>query len=201
MERVRSNISRDLHDEIGANLTNISYLSLLAQKNVNEPVQVSGLLNRIYDDSRTVSESMREIVWSINPDNDTLEKALPRMLHYATEMLEAKGIHVQATLPDKVENIQLSMEQRRDLYLIFKEAINNLAKHSLASNAKIHFSYSDGIISMRIEDNGKGFGITGFSESNGIKNMQERARRHSWGIDISSKPSSGTSIAVEAKIA
>lgn len=199
--QIRSEISRNLHDEVGANLTNISLSSLLAKKQLHNEYAVSQLLERIYQDSQTVSEAMREIVWSIDPSIDTLGDALPRMLHYASKLLEANNIELQAEIPPAVEDIKFSMQQRRDIYLIFKEAVNNMARHSQATAAFIHLSEKRNTFIMTITDNGRGFDTGAVTISNGLKNMRERAREHSWQLDIRSGAATGTTIVLYAGIA
>lgn len=200
-EQMRSEISKNLHDEVGSALTNISLGSLLAQKQLHNEGSVSRILERIYQDSQNVSESMREIVWSINPKIDTLGEALPRMLHYASELLEAKGIELQAEIAPAIENLKLTMQRRRDLYLIFKETVNNLAKHSQATQVIINFHLLDNTLIMIVSDNGKGFDMTVPLINNGLKNMQERANTHQWQLNINSKPGAGATITLKARIA
>jgi len=200
-EQMRAEISRNLHDEVGSTLTNISLGSLLAQKQLHQEGPVHKLLERIYQDSQTVSQTMREIVWSINPNIDTLGEALPRMLQYASELLEAKGIELQAETAHEIEHLKLTMQQRRDLYLIFKEAVTNLARHSQAQHAGIRFRLLDDTLLMTISDDGAGFSKTGSFMSNGLKNMLERAKIHQWQLNIQSEPGTGTTLILKAIIA
>lgn len=183
-EQMRNEISRNLHDEVGSTLTNISLGSLLAQKQLQKDSPAGRLLERIYQDSQSVSQTMREIVWSINPKIDTLGEALPCMLQYASELLEAKDIVLNAETAPGVERIRLTMQRRRDLYLIFKEAVTNLARHSDATHAHIRFKLEGDMLVMTIADDGKGFGATIPLMSNGLKNMKERAASHRWRLDI-----------------
>lgn len=200
-EQIRAEISRNLHDEVGSTLTNISLGSLLAQKQLQGEGPVNKLLERIYQDSQTVSQTMREIVWSINPKIDTLGEALPRMLQYASELLEAKNIELEAEIAPEIEQIKLTMQRRRDLYLIFKEAVTNLARHSNAGRAAIRFHLSANILTMTVADNGAGFnGSTSFT-GNGLKNMKERAENHQWQLTIQSHPGEGTTLILKAVIA
>jgi signal transduction histidine kinase len=144
---------------------------------------------------------MREIVWSINPKIDTLGDALPRMLHYASELLEAKDIELKAEITPEIESVKLNMEQRRDLYMIFKETVNNLAKHSKATQVNIQFELVDKKLIMVVSDNGTGFDTRAPLLNNGIRNMQERAQGHRWKLDIQSVFGAGTTITLKAQIA
>ena len=200
-ERMRAEISRNLHDEVGSTLTNISLGSLLAQKQLQHEGPINKLLERIYQDSQTVSQTMREIVWSINPNIDTLGEALPRMLQYASELLEAKGIDLQAETAPEIEHIRLTMQERRDLYLIFKEAVTNLARHSAARHAGIRFRLLGNTLMMTISDDGAGFAKTVSFMSNGLKNMLERAKNHQWQLNVQSEPGTGTTLTLKAIIA
>jgi signal transduction histidine kinase/ligand-binding sensor domain-containing protein len=200
-EQIRNEISKNLHDEVGSTLTNISLGSLLAQKQLQQDGFVRPLLERIYQDSQTVSQTMREIIWSINPKIDTLGEALPRMLQYASELLEAKNIELQADITPQIEQLKLTMERRRDLYLIFKESVNNLARHSDAQHARISFQLLGPVLVMTIADDGAGFIQNLDSTGNGLKNMKERAARHRWELDLNSRPGAGTTLVVRAIIA
>ena len=191
---IRSEISRNLHDEVGANLTNISLSSLLAQRQLSNQGAVSSILERIYQDSQLVSESMREIVWSINPEIDTLGEALPRMLHYASNLLETNRIELKAEIIPEVERLRLTMRQRRDFYLIFKEALNNMVRHSKATRALVQFYLSGRSLCMKIADNGTGFDAATNTPGNGLKNMRERARQHHWKLEVWSRFQQGTTI-------
>jgi signal transduction histidine kinase len=200
-EQIRSEISRNLHDEVGSMLTNISLGSLLAQKQLTGDSPVNRILDRIYLDSQNVSQTMREIVWSIDPRIDTLGEALPRMLHYASELLEAKNIELEAEIVSGIEHVKLSMEERRDLYLIFKEAVNNLAKHSKATHVKVNFQLPGHALVMTISDNGIGFDRSLSPHGTGLKNMKERAEKHHWQLTMQCGSGKGTTIVLKAQIA
>lgn len=199
-EQIRSEISKNLHDEVGSTLTNISLSSLLAQKQLQKDSLATPILERIYQDSQNVSEAMREIVWSINPKIDTVGEAFPRMLHYASELLEAKNMELWVKMAPEIEQIKLTMQQRRDLYLIFKEAVNNLAKHSNATQVTINFQLPGKTLVMIIADNGTGFDMETAKKSNGLKNMKERAQNHHWNLNIQSEQGMGTTVKLEAEI-
>jgi anti-sigma regulatory factor (Ser/Thr protein kinase) len=200
-EQIRSEISRNLHDEVGSTLTNISLTSLLAKKQLPNEGPVHRILDRIYEDSQSVSEAMRDIVWSINPKIDTLGESLPRMLRYSSELLEAEDIEVKAEIASDIEQVKLTMQQRRDLYMIFKEAVNNLAKHSKATEVSIRFHLVNNKIVMIIADNGVGFDMNAPLINNGLRNMRERAKNHRWLLHLLSEPGAGTTITLTTQIA
>jgi signal transduction histidine kinase len=196
-ELVRSEISKNLHDEVGSNLTNISLSSLIAQQQLQDTKVLNRTLQKIYEDSQTVSEAMREIVWSINPKIDTIGDALPRMLRYASELLETNNIELRAEIMPGVEQLKLNMKERYDAYLIFKEAINNIVKHSKACVARVKFLIEDNNLVMMIADNGKGFNTNDPLANNGLRNMRERAQSHKWDLKIASENGVGTTITLK----
>lgn len=200
-EEIRSEISRNLHDEVGSILTDISFSSLLAQKQFQGNAPARALLDRIYNDSQMVSQAMREIVWSINPQIDTLGDALPRMLQYSSALLEAAGIELDVETDNEIEDIKLNMQRRRDLYLIFKEAVSNLAKHSGATRAAVSFRLKGKMLIMTIEDDGSGFDMTAQLMNNGIRNMQERATKNDWQLSLQSQRDKGTVLELKLSIA
>lgn len=198
-DMMRNEISKNLHDEVGSNLSNINLSVLLAQKHLHDKTVLKKLLQRIYEDSRTVSDSMREIVWNINPNTEHLGNVFPRMLHYASEILEAKNIDLQATISPLAEGLKLNMKERYDVYLIFKEAINNIARHSEAKHVQIQFNSLHSNLQIIIIDDGKGFDYDTVFINSGLKNMQERAKSHNWEIKIQSMPDAGTTILLHTK--
>lgn len=200
-EQIRREISRNLHDEVGSTLTNISLGTLLAKKQLQKEGAVSHILERIYEDSQHVSESMREIVWSINPKIYTVGETFPRMLHYASELLEARNIELGVEMSPAIDHLKIPMQQRRDLYLIFKEAVNNLAKYSRATKAMIKFQMQENNLVMIIADDGAGFNTSISGSGDGLKNMQERAETHHWKLSIESATGNGTTITLRTQIA
>lgn len=199
LEKMRSRISHDLHDDIGSHLTNIGMMSQIARQNRQDLVQQNVWLERIQEESQTISQSMREIIWNINPDNDSLQEALPRMLRYASGLLENKNIIVQASIPD-LNGIKMDMEKRRDLFLIFKEIIHNIVKHSGAKQTVIAVNLDDKMFQLRVADDGKGFEKGHLAFQNGLHYMWQRAEKHHWKLKVGSTPGKGTQINLEMKI-
>lgn len=191
LEKIRSNISHDLHDEIGSRLTNISMMSMIATQLEPDNTKTGEWLERIKEESQAVSQNMREIVWSVNPNNDSLEEALPRMLRYTTDILEAKGIEVKVSIAD-LHGIKMDMEKRRDLFLLFKEAIQNVLKHAEATSIAINMNVKENFIFLNIIDDGKGFEPGTLPFVNGLAYMKQRALQHHWNFEIHSKIGVGT---------
>lgn len=200
MQEMRNNISRDLHDDIGASLSNINILNELAKRNMGQPDKSKGYLSKASDDIQRISESLSDIVWNINPKYDDLQNLFIRMKRYAADMLDGKNINGEFDFPDNIPDISLSMTQRRDLYLIFKEAINNLTKYSKANNAEVRVVAKENRIELLVKDNGKGFDRKSIQSGNGLQNMEQRAKAIGADIDIFSKPGEGTTIKMEMKI-
>jgi signal transduction histidine kinase len=195
-ERLRSNIARDLHDEMGSTLTSINILSKVAMDESRSAEEVLMYLQKIKDHSSNMMESMSDIVWAINPTNDSLEKMILHMREFAAEMLEPAGIQFAMEVRGPVEKWVLNAEERKNLYLIFKEAINNAVKYSGASSLLIALQVSDRELVLRLADNGKGFLPGEVQQGNGLKNMQVRAVAMGAALRIESVPGAGTSIVV-----
>lgn len=196
LEKMRSRISHDLHDEIGSRLTNIGLMSQIARQKSQFDFQKEELLQRIQEESEAVSQNMREIIWNVNPQNDALEESMPRMLRYASDMLDAKMIYVEASIPD-LTGIKMDMEKRRDLFLIFKEAIHNMVKHSDAGKATINIKITDKKMTLHLWDDGKGFNEKTLPYQNGLQNMKQRAYKHRWELTVQSKKNKGTEVSLQ----
>ncbi len=197
MQAVRNRISTDLHDEIGATLSGIGILSTIAKQQVEESHPANALLGRITDDALTVGNAIDDIVWSINPKNDELSNVVARMSRHAAELFDAKGIDYQIITPENTEAIKLSMEERRDVYLIFKEAINNLLKYAQCTKVRIEMNMENRRFKLHIADNGVGFDTTKTSSRNGIMNMKNRALKLKGNFRIDSKIGEGTKVELD----
>src|SRR5262249_10728453 len=141
-----------------------------------------------------------DIVWMVNPKNDSMEEVMARMRRFASGAWEAAGINFNFEFEKNAESVRLNMEQRHDLYLVFKEAVNNVAKHAQCSQAFSSLSLKDHSLIVEIADNGKGFDVNMPSHRNGIKNMQNRVQKWKGFIDIHSSSEKGTSIHLQMPI-
>jgi two-component sensor histidine kinase len=201
VEAIRQKVSRDLHDDIGSTLSTINILSMMAKSRLAEdPVKASEYLGKISDNSSRMMEAMDDIVWSINPVNDSMQKVFVRMREFATEVLEPKEMKLHFQFAEEANHTALNMEQRRDIFLIFKEAVNNVAKYSRASEAECIVSVTNNIFLLVIKDNGVGFDVAAADKGNGLNNMQKRAEKLKAKFNITSGARSGTQVSVEFQI-
>lgn len=197
IERVRNSIARDLHDDMGSALSSIHINSQLA---MGDSTRTHSHLQRISDSAARMMESMADIVWSINPENDTLEKMIIRMKEFAAEILEPKNISYSFNVGEELGNTRLTLETRKNLYLIFKESINNAAKYSEGSAVVIAIHLLNNKLHLSVRDNGKGFDSAVVRYGNGLNNMAERAHSLRGQLIRQSTPGQGTEIVAELPI-
>ncbi|MBS1520301.1 MAG: hypothetical protein JST50_04855 [Bacteroidetes bacterium] len=199
VERLRTKISTDLHDDIGSTLSSISILSELVLHKKDKD-QADEMLNEIKDNAISLMEKMDDIVWSINPKNDSLEDLLSRITRFASQLFEAKNIEHNITIQPDIKDLKLSMESRQHLYLMIKESINNIVKHANCTKASIAATYKDHLLNVVIDDNGKGFKTDKNRSGNGLINLKERAVKMGANVQIESVPRKGTMVAISIKI-
>ncbi len=197
IQRIRQKISKDLHDDIGATVSSIGILASIAQDEGVDVHKREHYLHTISDQSKYVAETLSDIVWTINPANDSLEVLLARVLRYATELFEARGIDYEVEgPPEGLHRLSLSMDARQNFYLILKEAINNLAKHSGATEARIRLYLEGGRFISSIEDNGRGFNVETATSGNGMGNLAKRAAALGAKLTVESTVGKGTCISL-----
>lgn len=198
IEQVRNTIAQDLHDDIGSTLSTINIISNLAMR---ENINGNNLhLSRIAEQSSRMMESMTDMVWSINPINDSMEKVVVKMKMFTSELLESKNIGFQFSGEESLNGSLLDAEKRKNVFLIFKEAINNIAKYSGATEVGITLKKSERNLVMTIADNGQGFDHQKIKEGNGLKNMEARAKAMHANFKLSSVIGLGTRIELELPI-
>ncbi|HRN56821.1 MAG TPA: GAF domain-containing protein [Agriterribacter sp.] len=199
-DRLRSKIARDLHDEIGSTLTSINILSKVAMQEGLEEDKIKIYLQKIKDNSGNIMERMSDIVWAVNPVNDSFDKVILRMKEFAAEILESAGINYYFSEEGSLDKTQLNLEQRKDIYLIFKEAVNNAVKYSGATEVNVILQKENDRLKMIIIDNGNGFDTEAAYAGNGIKNMQNRAAGMQSVLKMDAIKGTGTTIALEVII-
>lgn len=191
---IRNRISRDLHDDIGSSLGSISIYSEVAKNTA--PESRTDVLDKIGDASREILEKLNDIVWSINPENDTLEKMEKRMRSYAAMLLNPLGISFDLKLTTANQAARMDMDDRRHVYLIFKEALHNAAKYAQCKSVSIDIMEEGGKLRMDIRDDGKGFlkEQVAAHNGNGLKSMKSRAEMLGASLTIDSQLGQGTQI-------
>ncbi len=198
IETMRNAIARDLHDDIGSTLSSINILSQLATREQGD--NATKHFNKIAEQSGRMMESMSDIVWSISPGNDSLAQVVAKMKEFAAEILEPKNINYRFTGEDSLTGTELSLDKRKNLFLIFKEAVNNAAKYSGATDLEISFVRQGNTLSLTVADNGGGFEPEYVKAGNGLKNMKDRAQALKGRFDFVSRLRQGTRIALEVPI-
>ncbi len=198
VQSIRYRIAADLHDEVGATLSSIAMATNMVQRKVNgNQADVLSLLATIKADSEETIHTIRDTVWTINPDNDSPEKLFEKMRSFAFQVLTTQNIALQFDNQVRFDKrLKISMESRRNLYLIFKEAINNIAKHSEATKAYVQITRSAEGLHWRIDDNGAGFDTGQQTDGNGLKNFRSRATESLIELTIDSEPGKGTRISM-----
>jgi ligand-binding sensor domain-containing protein len=194
LEKMRSSISSDLHDEVGATLSSISIFSEMAKQSVPANSKAEPFLQRIGDRSRDSIEKMSDIIWSINPENDSLQQMLIRMKNFVNENVEGKDISVHWEESEMISKLKLGMAQRKNFYLLFKEAIINAVKYADARNISVALSVHNKMVSLKIIDDGRGFSFETIRQGNGIKNIKHRALLLNGNASIDSVPGKGTMV-------
>jgi signal transduction histidine kinase len=192
VQEIRNRIAADLHDEVGSNLNSIAiFVELLRKKS---PKELTPLLDRITSNSKESVQLMQDTIWAIQAKNDDFQKFIDKMKGFATQVLVAKNIVLVFDNQIVSNKNLLSMEQRKNAYLIFKESINNIVKHSKANKTEIKIWTVNNQIFIEIIDNGVGFDINEVFEGNGLKNFEDRAEESDMKIKIDSEIGKGTSI-------
>ena len=203
MERERMRIARDMHDEIGSRLTRISYVSELAlQDETNSHQSVKSISHAVHD----LLKSLDEIVWAVNPQNDSLENLAAYLGHYATEYLHATAVECKLNIEPSLPFLPLTAETRHNIFLAFEEALGNALRHSDATCLSVDVHYANEVLEIRVEDNGKGMaspaqaptpapGVAGVErrrKGNGLANMRQRLAGIGGSATIESRTGQGT---------
>ena len=196
LQGVRNQISADLHDEVGSNLNSIAiFVEVLRKKATPEMLPI---LEKIIENSKESVALMQDTIWTINPKNDSIEKLFERMRSFASQFLANSNISLDFEIEADLKKVDFTMEQRKNIYLIFKEAINNIVKHAQASKASVTIKKVNDTFCITIEDNGKGFDTMQDFEGNGLQNFKTRAEEAEIECIISSKINGGTKVEISA---
>ncbi|PYS43574.1 MAG: hypothetical protein DMF71_06760, partial [Acidobacteria bacterium] len=194
LERVRTRIAADLHDDIGSGLSRIAILSEIARHQVSVEAPVGEPLAVIATASRDLVDSMSDIVWAINPNKDHLRDLIQRMRRFASDLFTARQIDFSFSAPGEEQALKIGADLRRQVFLVFKEAVNNVARHSKCTEAQIELRIENRSLTMKVADNGAGFDPAQIVEGQGLASMRARAKGLGGKLQIISNDDSGTTI-------
>ncbi|MDZ7714977.1 MAG: triple tyrosine motif-containing protein [Balneolaceae bacterium] len=197
-QRVRNRIASDLHDEVSATLSSISYFAEAIKKSPGNG-QGRRFVNLISESANDAKEKITDIIWSIDPENDDWIDLLSKCRRFASDLLESKNIAYELNIDESI-NRPLDLQLRQHLWLIFKEMITNAARHSEADRVDIRLTYELGELTMVVQDNGKGFNKDADSEGNGIENIRNRAKKIKAEIILESDIKIGTRWILKKKL-
>jgi signal transduction histidine kinase/ligand-binding sensor domain-containing protein len=195
LERVRTRIATDLHDDIGSSLSRIAILTELLQRKVDPAAKpLTGTLGRIAGLSRELVDSMSDIVWAINPKRDRLSDVVFRMRRFAADAFTGSDIEFSFRAPSVEEDPRVGPDLRRELYLVFKESVNNAVRHSGCSSAAVELSLDRRDLTLTVRDDGRGFDPEGDFEGHGLASMRRRAAEVGGTLEVASAPGNGTTV-------
>jgi ligand-binding sensor domain-containing protein/two-component sensor histidine kinase len=194
MQNVRNSISRDLHDEIGATLSSVNMLSAVAISKAGKENDALPILKQIKDSVQQAGESMDDIVWSVNPVHDLASDTFARIRKYITELAEAKGVTCTIAIEDPAPQLKLSMDIRRDICMVCKEAVNNALKYSGCTAIKLEIRVLPQGLLLNLQDNGTGFdpALQDNNIRNGINNIRHRVEKHKGVFELKTGIHNGT---------
>jgi len=200
-ELVRKKSSADFHDEAGNKLTKISLFTELAKSEVKEQSKMKEYLEKIEENTKEISSGMRDFIWVLDPAKDSLLDTINRLKDFGNSMFGYTDTKFNVIgLKTGMKNIILSMEHRRALMLIFKEAMNNCLKYSKAKNIEMILNINNNILELSLIDDGVGFNLNQKSNGYGIKNMKERAEKLNALLEIITSEGKGTRITFKGNI-
>ncbi len=197
---LRNRIAADLHDEIGSSLSSISMLSQVAvRQSIPDDGHQRDILSRVSANARETMEKMSDIVWMIKPGENDEQGLLERMERYAYELCAMQQVAYTISGKEQLQAANLTMQQRRNVYLIFKEALNNAVKYSGTPTVAIGIEIRHRRLALSVQDHGRGFDATSadFRGGNGLKNMRRRAEEIGGVLTVASAPGRGTRVSLE----
>jgi len=201
VEKERNRISQDMHDDLGSGLTKIAILSEVVKKQISDPERAIQQLENISESSRELVDNLQDIIWVLNPKNDTLESLAAYIREYALKFFEPFGIDVQFIYPEKFGDIKLSEETRRNIFLALKESFNNIGKHAWCNKVKVCIKETNQAVGITIQDDGRGFDAARVRQFGiGLINMQHRIEQIGGQYQITSETGVGTKTKIEIPV-
>jgi len=203
IERERGRIAKDIHDDLGSSLTRIMMLGERTEEGLARREEIGLHVHKIVGTARASVQAMDEIVWAVNPENDTLEGLVEYLSHYADEFFENSDVRCRLEIPVELPACTLPADIRHDLFLVVKEAFHNIVKHSRASEVRVRVAMDAAQLLLTIEDNGRGFDPAQTPpgrKGNGLTNMRKRLEPHGGHLSLTSSPAHGTKIEIKTAL-
>jgi signal transduction histidine kinase len=199
LENLRIQIAANLHDDVGSRLTKVAMVTEQVEREIPDSDRRKPLIQNISRTTREVIQAMDEIVWTINPKNDTLDNLANYIFQYAQEYFQDTSVRCRLDVPTRLPDQPVSTEERHNLFMAVKEALNNVLKHAGATEVRIALAVADSRLTMTIADNGRGFVPNlPHPNGNGLKSMKERLEAIGGRLRLESKPGEGTKVTMEA---
>lgn len=190
IQKVRNRIANDLHDEVSATLSSITFFTEAIQKN-KENDKSAKYLSLISESAGDAKEKMSDIIWSIDPEHDSWDTLISKCKRFASDLFETKEIKYSLKFPDQISG-KINIENRQNIWLMFKEIITNTVRHSGATQAEVDVSFKNGKMRIKVTDNGSGFDVGSVKTGNGVKNIRTRAEELKGKASVKSEPDKGT---------
>lgn len=201
LERERTRISRDMHDDLGANLTSLSMLAEVARMSLHDREKTDARLQRISSLSTDVVRSLDEIVWAVNPGADHLGNLTAYLSEFAQEFLASGAIRIRFEFDSSLPDLPLSSEQRHNIFLVVKEALTNVVKHARATEVRLSLGITGDVLWVEVQDNGQGMRDSGkASPGNGVRNMRQRIESIGGRFSMRNAEPSGAVVRLEVRI-
>ena len=197
LERERSRIAQDLHDDLGSSLARISLLCGLARQDRADPEQTLTHMNKIAQSADDTVRALEEIVWAVRPNSDSLQSLVEYIAHFANELFEGNGTRCRLDLPHDLPARSLPPDLRHNMFLVVKEALTNALKHAGATEVRVQAKAVEDSLELVVSDNGKGFNpdaVTPTGARNGVGNMRRRAQAIGGTLEMKSAPGQGTTV-------
>jgi signal transduction histidine kinase len=201
LERERARIARDLHDQLGANLTQVSLLGEMAESDKDQPAEVEAHARQISQTAVETTRALDEIVWTVNPSNDTLDGLITYLCKYAQEYLALAGLRYRLEVPPQLPNTPISPELRHNVFLAAKECVNNVVKHAHATSAWLRLWLEPDRFVLEIEDNGRGLSPDAEKKGrSGLRNMRKRLEDIGGTFEVGPGAEGGTRVRLTAPV-
>jgi signal transduction histidine kinase len=200
LEQERLRIAHDIHDDLGARVTQISLLSAMSQENTTFPEKARADFGKVSQMSRELVSALYETVWAVNPENDHLEALGNYLCQMVNQLCERTPLRCRFSVPSLPHEMQISSQTRHNISMAVKEAVHNVIKHAHATEVAIRLAFADGFLNIWVEDNGAGFQPVATSGGHGLSNMKKRLTNIGGHCFIESQPGKGTTVRMRLSI-